>query len=87
MTAVKAPPTASVRGGRPAMFSAARSVIPTVPRRIRKPTVPAVPGSRRRNRAGPAARPTSRAIVQPSTTSARTVNTRIGMSRPASLWR
>ncbi len=71
-TAVSAPPTASVSGLRPAIRSATRIAKATVKRRIRKPSVPAVPGSRRLKRIGPIARPTSRASAQPRMTSATT---------------
>ena len=63
----------------PAISSATRSVMPTVTRRTRKPTVPAVPGSIRRKNVGPATRPMSRAIAQPSASSASTVTTLIGV--------
>ena len=43
-------------------------------RRIRKPTVPAVAGSSRRNSGGPRPRPMSRAIAQPRITSTITVD-------------
>ena len=43
-TAVTAPPTASVRGVRPAIRSAISAARTRNDRRIRKPTVPAVPG-------------------------------------------
>jgi hypothetical protein len=80
MTAVKAPPTASVRGSSPATRSATMIASPTKTRRIRKPTVPAGPGSRRRNSVGPSARPTSRAICQPRTMSTTVVAIWTGVS-------
>ena len=57
----------------PATSSATSSVIAIVTRRMRKPTVPAVPGSMRRKNVGAAARPMSRASAQPSASSATTV--------------
>ena len=49
--------------------------------RMRKPTVPAVPGSMRRNSSGLKTRPTSRAKAQPRITSAITVAMRTGVDR------
>ena len=51
-TATIAPETASVRGSSPAMLSATSTAATRNPSRIRKPTVPAVAGSMRRNSAG-----------------------------------
>ena len=51
-TAVIAPPTASVAGSSPAMRSANSAATARNTSRIRKPTVPAVAGSMRRNSAG-----------------------------------
>ena len=81
-TAVTAPPTASVSGLRPAIRRATRMARMTVKSRIRKPSVPAVPGSSRLKRMGPTARPMSRASAQPRITSATTLATRTGMSTP-----
>jgi hypothetical protein len=79
-TAVNAPPSASVRGPRPAIRSAISTAASIVTSRSRKPTVPAVPGSMRRNSVGPIARPTSRANCQPSAISTRNVTIRTGVS-------
>ena len=84
ITAVKAPPSASVRGSMPMMPSATITASATVARRITKPTVPADAGSIRRNSAGPNARPTSRAIAQPSITRTITVTKSTGVSSQAS---
>ena len=85
ITAVKAPPTSSVRASTPATLSATSSVIASVARRIRNPTGPAVAGSRRRNSAGPSARPKSRAIAQPRTSSTITVTMRTAVFAPGEL--
>jgi hypothetical protein len=52
--------------------------------RIRKPAVPAVAGSIRRNSADAVKRPRSRASAQPSTTIAIAAPTRTGVSTPNS---
>lgn len=49
---------------------------------MRKPTVPAVAGSMRRNSAGALKRPRSRASAQPSTTIATAAATRTGVLSP-----
>lgn len=82
MTAVNAPPTASVPGASPAIRSATRSARTTVASRIKNPTVPAVPASMRRNNAGPSQRAMERASDQPRITSVIAVATRIGSSSP-----
>ena len=84
MTAVNAPPSASVRASTPATRRATSSASPAVTRLMTKPTVPAVAGSRRRNSAGPRLRPTSRAIAQPRIISTTTVATVIGVSSAGS---
>ena len=63
---MNAPPTASVSGLTPAIRSAAMTTTAIVPSRIRKPTVPAVPGSIRRNSAGWKLCASVRASSQPS---------------------
>ncbi len=77
---MKAPPRASVRGPSPAIRSATTTAAKIVPSRMRKPTVPAVPGSIRRKSTGPSARPTSRANCHPREISARKVAIRTGTS-------
>ena len=72
ITAVKAPPRASVRASMPATRSATTTATSTVTRRTRNPTVPAVAGSSRRNSGGPSTRPSARAIAQPRITRATT---------------
>ena len=84
MTAVNAPPTASVPRSRPAIRSAASTATAVVARRMRKTAVPAVPFSRRRNSTGCSQRPTSRASIHPSPMSATAVAMRIGSSSPVS---
>jgi hypothetical protein len=85
-TAVTAPPSASVLGLRPATRSATTIARTIVPSRIRKPTVPAVPGSRRLKSQGPKARPTARAKCQPraTSTSAVAILTAVSHSGPRS---
>jgi hypothetical protein len=84
MTAVMAPPTASVSGLSPARRSATSTVITSVASRIRNPTVPAVPGSSRFMSTGPIARPRFMAKAQPRMTRATTQAMRIGRSSPNS---
>jgi hypothetical protein len=62
---VNAPPAISDPLFTPAIPSASSTVTAMVSRRMTKPKVPAVPGSIRRKKVGPAARPTIRASVQP----------------------
>ena len=83
-TAVNAPPRASVRGPMPAIRSANTVATTIVNSRMRKPTVPAVPGSMRRNSVGPSSLPTSRARAQPSMISATTVAARTGTTPDSS---
>ena len=74
MTAVNAPPTASVLGLDPGDAQRRQDRDRDRDQRIRKPTVPAVAGSMRRKNVGPAARPERRArCAQPSTTTSSTV--------------
>ena len=80
-TAVAAPPKATVRVPSPATRAATTATIIIVTKRIRKPTVPAVPGSIRLNRLGPSALPTSRANCQPTETSAIAMTTRTAVSQ------
>src|ERR671914_319804 len=87
ITAVIAPPTASVWGLSPARRSAASTVMASVASRIRKPTVPAVPGSSRFSSVGPIAGPRFMAKAQPRITRAMTHTIRIGRSSPKSRWR
>ena len=86
-TAVTAPPSASVRGLKPATRSATTMTRHIVTSRMRNPTVPAVPGSRRLNSHGPSARPTARAKCQPSATrtTAVAIRTAVSHSRPEQL--
>ena len=81
-TAVIAPPTASVRGSRPATRSDAIAAATRNASRIRKPTVPAVAGSMRRNSAGAEKRPRSRASAQPRATITTAAAIRTGVSTP-----
>src|SRR4051794_10089359 len=73
MTAVNAPPTASVLACSPAIRSATTTTATMVTRGIRNPTTPAVPGSMRPNSAGPSPRPSERASHHPRITRAATV--------------
>ena len=81
---MNAPPSASVRASTPATQNATTSASTTVSKRMRNPTVPAVAGSRRLNSGGPNARPTSRAIAQPSITSVMTATAVTSVSSGAS---
>ncbi len=83
-TAVIAPPTASARGSSPAIRSAESAASARNVSRIRNDTVPAVPGSTRRNSAGSTQRPRSRASAQPRITSTIAAVTRTGVSSPNS---
>jgi hypothetical protein len=67
---------------RPATRSAASDATTAKNSRMRKPTVPAVPGSMRRNSDGPSRRPKSRARPNPSSSSAAAAASRIGASIP-----
>jgi hypothetical protein len=83
-TAVMAPPTASVAGSRPPTRSASSTAAAIITTRIRNEVVPAVAGSMRRNSAGAAKRPRSRASSQPRATIAIAAPTRTGVSAPNS---
>ena len=75
----RGPPTASACGLIPMIRRTARTVTIMMTSRMRKPIVPAVAGSMRRNSHGMSDRPTSRAMRQPS--SAMTTATAIFTAR------
>ncbi len=82
ITAVNAPPTASVPASSPAIRSATIALTITVTKRTMNPTVPAVAGSIRPKSAGAIPRPRDRAMPQPKTMRAMTVAIRAGVPRP-----
>ena len=83
-TAVTAPPSAIARGFRSTMRSATTTITSRVTSWTRKLTVDAVPGSKRRSRRGPTARPRSRANRHPTAASSSAVAILTGTSVPNS---
>ena len=83
-TAVTAPPSAIARGFRSTIRSANTTITSSVSSCSRKLTVEAVPGSKRRIRRGPIARPMSRAKRHPIADSSSAAMIRTGTSVPNS---
>ena len=81
-TAVIAPPKASVPRVQAGDAQRADRRDDDEASRIRKPAVPAVAGSMRRNRVGAVKRPRSRASAQPRMTITTAAATRTGVSTP-----
>ena len=81
-TAVTAPPRAIARGSRSTIRSATTTITSSVRSCSRKLTVDAVPGSKRRIRRGPIARPMSRANRHPIAASSTAAIIRTGTSLP-----